>query len=177
MSQTETAAAVDRVEPTSAAVRPSYRKAGAVAGAAVLGAAALAIALSSGGNRADTPQRASVEARAAALSEQAARQLNEEGLVRIDAKTTRLGVTAEGSRLVYRMGLSEDIPAARIEATRASLAEANAQALCTGPDTSRLIGLGGSFEHVYIDASGDTFSTLVTRCGAAVSAPPLPRAM
>ena len=173
MIPTETASA--QPGPSAARLQISRRSA-AFAGAGI-GVAALAAALVyGGGGTAETSQKAGAP-QAAALADQVARQLNAEGPVSVDAKTTRLGVSAEGSRLVYRMGLSEDIPAARVDSTRARLAASNAEVLCTGQDTRQLIALGGTFQHIYIDSTGDTFGTLVSRCSGASASPPLPRAM
>jgi hypothetical protein len=173
MNPTETA-----VTNPSRVARPPLRRAAFIA-AGTAGVAALAALLISGGIGTGDGPRVKDSSQAAALAERVARQLNAEGPVRMDPKTTRLGVSAEGSRLVYRMGLSENIPAERIGLTRARLATANAQALCTDPDTSRLIAMGGSFQHIYMDASGNSFGTVVSRCegAAAKGNPPMPRAM
>ena len=173
MNPTETA-----VAKPSPGARPPLRRVAFLAAGAV-GIAALAAALFYGGIETADGPKAKDSSQAAALAERVARQLNAEGPVRMDPKTTRLGVSAEGSRLVYRMGLSENIPAERIGSARARLAAANAEALCTGPDTSRLIELGGSFQHIYVDASGNSFGTVVSRCegAAAKGNPPMPRAM
>lgn len=124
--------------------------------------------LGTGTPEAPTPS-AAAPSQAATLVAAAARQLQAEGVVRVDATTARLGVSAEGSRLVYGMQLSIEAGAADMAAIRAR----DAAALCTAVDPSRLIALGATIEHRYADASGNRFSSAVASCpggGAAATA-------
>lgn len=143
------------------------------AGLLALGATGLFF-YGTGTREAPTPA-ATAPSVAASLVAAAARQLQAEGAVRVDATTTRLGVSAEGSRLVYRMQLSIEAGAADLAAIRAR----DAASLCSAVDPSRLIALGATIEHRYADASGDRFSSIVGSCpgGGAAAKAAMPVAM
>lgn len=162
-----------------AGVRPPRRSHAARLGMAMIVAAALAIAVLVFGGRAFPGNNDEVRAgsQTERLVEQAARQLNAQAPLRIDSRTTMLGVSAQGNRIVYRMRVSEDVPAEEIADVQARLQAGNASELCSGTDTRRMIERGGVFDHRYSDASGDRFRTEVGSCagrdGPANSAMPV----
>lgn len=166
----------DTLKARQTSLRPSLRL--GFAAAALLAAGAAGAYFLTANGAADAPVRPAAAApasQAALLVEAAAKQLNAEGAVRVDAARTRLGVSAEGARLVYRMRLSGPAGASEIAAIRA----ADAASICGGVDSSRLVALGGAIEHRYTDARGNGFSSLVTACpgGGAAARSSIPVAM
>jgi hypothetical protein len=158
------AAAVQAASPPA---RPSWHLA-AAAGAVFALIGGGAFLYTSGGSR-PAAEPAAAPSPAVALVEASARQLQAEGPVRIDASTRRIGVSAEGNRLVYRMEIARRVGAAEIGAIRAR----DAASLCGAIDPSRLIALGGAIELRYADAGGSRFGSVVASCpggGAAARA-------
>lgn len=154
--------------PSPAGTR-SFRLMLRIAAAALLAIGTAGLFFLGEGTPEATTQSAAAPSQATTLVAATARQLQAEGVVRVDATTTRLGVSAEGSRLVYRMQLSIEAGAADIAAIRAR----DAASLCAAVDPSRLIALGATIEHRYADASGHRFSSAVASCpggGAAATA-------
>lgn len=100
----------------------------------------------------------------AGVVQQAARLLNAEAPRPLAAGRTLLGVSAEGNLLVFRVGLSEDVPAADVDSVEARLQAADAEALCGDADTSALIGRGAGIERRYTDPDGDALKTRVESC-------------
>jgi hypothetical protein len=147
--------------------RLSLRAGAGVGTLVALGAAALLFLSTS---RPEAPARPSATpSQAESVVASAARQLQAEGAVQIDAGTRRVSVSAEGARLVYTMRLSAEAGAAEIAAIRAK----DAATLCAGVDPSRLIALGAIIEHRYADGRGNRFSSVVASCpggGAAARA-------
>jgi hypothetical protein len=156
-------------------MRPSLRL--PLAAGALLAAGAAGAWFLTGGSGTQAPARAPAAAtsQAALLVQATARQLDAEGTVRVDSARTRLGVSAEGERLVYRMRLDAAVSAADVAAIRAQ----DSASVCEGIDSSRLVALGGSFEHLYTDAQGNAFSSVVTSCpgGGAAARSAMPVAM
>ena len=155
------------VRAASRPARPSWHIA-AAAGAALALAAGGALLYNGGGSR-PAAEPAAVPGPAVALVAAAAKQLQAEGPVRIDASTRRIAVSAERNRLVYRMEVARTVGAAEIAAIRAR----DAAALCGAVDPSRLIALGGAIELRYVAADGTRFGSVVASCpggGAAARA-------
>jgi hypothetical protein len=104
------------------------------------------------------------EAQLTGAIESAVRDLSQRTPLRVDSVTTLTAVRAEGTRIVYDMAVSQEIPAEQIPTLRQT-AQANNQAnLCRDENSGRLIRMGGSMTHIYTDPSGDRFETSVTAC-------------
>jgi hypothetical protein len=71
------------------------------------------------------------------------------------------------------------LDAAASAADVAAIRARDAASVCEGVDSSRLVALGGSFEHLYTDAQGNAFSSVVTSCpgGGASARSAMPVAM
>jgi hypothetical protein len=91
-------------------------------------------------------------------------ELRAELPMRVDDLTTLTRIRAEGTRFVYEMTVSRDIPADQVENARQVLQRQNQANLCSNADTRPFLDAGGSMRHVYTDPNGDRFETLVTAC-------------
>ena len=164
MSTTETLrTGEERPAPRMAVGRLASRRTAWIA-LAMLGSVALGVAAASfiGDRSPESAPRPAI----AQLVAQAAESLNARTPFSVGAGMTAVGVSAEGDHLVYRVNLSGEVPADAVESLQARLQASNAAQLCNDPDTRRMIGQGGVFEHRYTAPGGRTLRTLVGACGA-----------
>ena len=175
MSTTETLqTGEERQAPRSGLGRLARARTASIALAA-LGSAALVVAAAS--LIGDDPPKPAPRLGIEQLVAQAAESLNARTPFSAGAGMTFSGVSAEGDHLVYRVNLSDEVPADAVENLHARLQASNAEQLCNDADTRRIIGQGGVFEHRYTAPNGRSLRTLVGACGgegaAANSAMPI----
>jgi hypothetical protein len=101
--------------------------------------------------------------------EQAVTELNGRTPMRVDPVTTLTRVRAEGTKIIYEMAVSQEIPGEQIPALRQSAQASNQANLCRDENSGRLIRMGASMAHIYTDPSGDRFETNVTACPPATA--------
>lgn len=145
--------------------------------ALVVAAAAIAALLFAAPTVFRSAEKAPPRSAIAGLVEQQAQHLNRRAPLRVDAARTMIGVSAEDNRLVYRMRLSEDVPAADVASAQARLQAADAAELCAGTTTRAMIDRGAVFERRYADPGGDAFRTEVGACAGEQGKSSLPMAM
>jgi hypothetical protein len=82
----------------------------------------------------------------------------------VDEITTLTGVRGDGPRFVYDMRLSVTIASDRLAAVRETAQRLNQTRLCAQAPIVDFVRRGGSMRHIYTDAAGTRFETLVTAC-------------
>jgi len=125
---------------------------------------ALAVAAASGAAGGFDPLHAQREPTLAELAAQAAEQLRAQLPQRVDEVTTLTNLTAEGTRFIYEMAISAPIPRDRLEAARSAIQAQNQTGLCANAESGAFIRRGGSMRHIYTEAGGARFETLVAAC-------------
>ena len=101
----------------------------------------------------------------AAQLQEAARQINAGGNIRIDQFTTMTGAEASGNRIRYRYEISRELNAQQLTQFRSYAERTNQQTLCARADTRRLLQMGGEMEYVYYGPRNRyLFSTPITGC-------------